>query len=42
MLRIPEQLMYGLIDAVVGDRNIDASAARFVTYFRNPVGSDVG
>ena len=40
ILTIPEQLMIGL--TVVGIRNADASAARVLTYLRNPVGCDVG
>ena len=42
MFTIPEQLMYGLIVAVVGVRKLEASVASVLTYFRNPVGSDVG
>ena len=42
LLPIPVQLMYGLIDAVEGVRNVDASATRLLTCLRNPVGCDVG
>ena len=42
ILPIPVQLMYGLIDAVVGVTNVNASAAKLLTCLRNPVGCDDG
>ena len=42
ILTVPVQLIYGLIYVTVGVKKADASAARVLTYFINPVGRDVG